>query len=107
MKLLLAGIPVSPSRMTEVFTAYGVTAVAAEPVSAGSCRAAVAPRAEVPFTGLARTRAFAAVPTIDGVWGHVSLPGVVGGSRPAAMPQRKRQHNDLDPQRPRPHGGCA
>ena len=97
MKLLLAGIPVSSSRVTDVFTASGVPAVAAS-----RCSAVVTPRPEVPYVGLIRTRAFAATPTSDGPTGHVS-PQVV---RPAGMPQRK-QHIDLDPQRPRPRGGCG
>jgi hypothetical protein len=99
MKLLLAGIPVTSSRVTDVLTASGVPAAAAS-----RCSAVVTPRPEVPYAGLARTRAFAATPSSDGPTGHVS-PQVV---RPAGMPQRKQdQHIDLDPQRPRPRGGCG
>jgi hypothetical protein len=98
MKTLLMGIPVSSSRVTDVFTEYGSAG------SAPRCSTAWTPRAEVPLAGLARIRAFAAVPSVVGVTGHVSVPG---GLRPAGMPQRKRnQHIDLDPQRPRPRGGC-
>jgi hypothetical protein len=94
MKLLLTGAPVSPSRVSDVSTVSGTAPVAAR------CSAPYAQ--EVPFTGLARTRAFAAVPVASGAWGEISpLPG----ANPAAM--RQRQHVDLDPHRPRPSGGCA
>ncbi|MDT7744391.1 MAG: hypothetical protein QOE59_3469 [Actinomycetota bacterium] len=95
MKLLLAGTRVSPSRMTDV---QGL---------AGHCWAAHPSVVEVPFAGLARTRAFAAVPSPGGVGGYVSSERVLGG-RPAGIARRMRQqHIDLDPHRPRPCGGCG
>jgi hypothetical protein len=95
MKLLLTGTPVSPSRVTDVFAASGIS-----PLAAVRC---VTPSQEVPYAGLARTRAFAAVPVASpGARGEISPQGV-----PSAMSQRKRQHDDLDPQRPRPSGGCG
>jgi hypothetical protein len=107
MKLLLTGIPVSPSRVTDVFATYAVA-----PVSGPRCWA---PSNEgAPFAGLGRTRAYAGTPitgalpvapTTGAVAGDVS-PQV--GSRPVGMSPRKRQqHIDLDPQRPRPSGGCG
>jgi hypothetical protein len=99
MKLLLAGTQVSPSRVSDV---DGVM-----PVDAGRCWAAHPSVVEVPFAGLARTRAFAAVPSSGGYAGHVSPDRVLGG-RPAGIAQRtRRQHIDLDPHRPRPCGGCG
>ncbi|MCD2194428.1 hypothetical protein LQ327_13700 [Actinomycetospora endophytica] len=100
MKLLLTGTPVSPSRVSDVFEAYGVQAVAAS-----RCSAVATPRWEVPSAGLAGTRVSTVAPSTGGVTGHVWSQG---GRRPAGMPQRKRnQHIDLDPQRPRPSGGCG
>jgi hypothetical protein len=94
MKLLLSGARVSPSRMVD---GHGPA----------RCSAAKASVVEVPFAGLARTRAFAAVPSTAGVAGHVS-PERVLGDRPGGTAQRtRRQHIDLDPHRPRPCGGCG
>jgi hypothetical protein len=96
MKLLLAGAHVSPSRTTD-----------GQGIAAARCWAAYPSVTEVPFAGLARTRAFAAVPGSGGVTGHVSSERVLGG-RPAGIAQRtRRQHIDLDPHRPRPCGGCG
>ena len=100
MKLLTAGAPVSPSRVTDVFTAYGIA-----PASGPRCWQNAAE--VLPFAGLLRTRAFAATPTSGSSAGDVSPQGVVVG-RPFGMTPRKRQqHIDLDPQRPRPSGGCG
>lgn len=97
MELLTTGAPVSPSRVSDVLTVTGVTGPATWRCSASYAM-------EVPFTGLARTRAFAAVPAASGVAGQISAEP---GASPAPMPQRKRQHVDLDPHRPRPSGGCG
>ncbi|NMO88719.1 hypothetical protein [Actinomycetospora sp. TBRC 11914] len=94
MKLFLTGAPVSPSRVTDVIAVTGISPVAS--------RCSTPYAQEVPFTGLARTRAFAAVPVVSGVRGEISPRP---GANPAAMSQR--QHVDLDPHRPRPSGGCA
>jgi len=100
MKLLLAGTRVSPSRMTDVAAQSAALAVR-------SGWAAHPSVVEVPFAGLARTRAFAAVPPMAGVGGQVSSERVLGG-RPAGIAQRTRQqHIELDPHRPRPSGGCG
>ena len=96
MKLLLPGAPVSLSRVTDVIAVTGISPVAS--------RCSTPYAQEVPFTGLARTRAFAAVPAASGVTGQISPQP---GANPAPMPQRKRQHVDLDPHRPRPSGGCG
>jgi hypothetical protein len=96
MKLLLAGTRVSPSRMTDV---DGPAAV--------RCSAAYPSSPEVPFAGLVRTRAFAAVPTPGDVAGHVSSQQVLGGRSAGIAPSTRQRHIDLDPQRPRPCGGCA
>ncbi|HEY2222728.1 hypothetical protein [Actinomycetospora sp.] len=98
MKLLLTGTPVSPSRVTDVCAPYGVAAASGPRCWAPSHEG-------VPFAGLGRTRAFAATPITAVLAGDVS-PQV--GSRPVGMSPRKRQqHIDLDPQRPRPSGGCG
>ncbi|HEY2192288.1 MAG TPA: hypothetical protein VGH76_08305 [Actinomycetospora sp.] len=97
MKLLLTGTPVSPSRVTAVPAASGIS-----PLATARCSTSFLPSQEVPYAGLARTRAFAAVPVAASAWGEISPQGV-----PSGMSQRKRQHDDLDPQRPRPSGGCG
>jgi hypothetical protein len=98
MKQLLTGTPVSPSRVTDVFAASGIA-----PLAAVGCALPSLPSREFPYAGLARTRAFAAVPVASsGARAEISPQGV-----PSGMSQRKRQHNDLDPQRPRPSGGCG
>ena len=100
MKLLLTGTPVSPSRVTDVYTASGIA-----PVPAAGCWQ---PSGEVvPSAGLGRTGPYAAAPTTRGSAGDVSVRGVVAG-RPVGMsPRERHQHIDLDPQRPRPCGGCG
>lgn len=97
MKLLLPGTPVSPSRVVDVFAASGIWP------RAPRCSTPYAQ--EVPFSGLTRRRAFAAVPAAPGVAGEIR-PQPAPGSGPAGMPQRT-QHVDLDPHRPRPSGGCG
>ncbi len=96
MKLLLTGTPVPPSRVVDVFAASGIWP------RAPRCSTPYAQ--EVPFSGLARKRALAAVPA-PGVAGEI-WPQSVPGSSLADMPQRT-QHVDLDPHRPRPSGGCG
>ena len=104
MELMLTGTPVSPSRVTDVFAASGMSPLAAVRCSTPALPAVSAlPSSEVPYAGLARTRAFAAVPAASsGAWGRISPQAF-----PSVTSQRKRQHNDLDPHRPRPSGGCA
>ena len=99
MKLLFTGTPVSPA--TDVFLASGIA-----PAPGAGCWQPS--REVVPFAGLGRTRAFAATPTTRGSAGYVAVPSAVVDGRPAGMSPRKRhQHIDLDPQRPRPSGGCG
>lgn len=99
MKLLITGTPVSPSSKRAVAPVQGSPAVAA---IRGSAYPVV--RSEVPFAGLVRTRAFAAVPSTGDVAGAVSP---LGGVRPAGMRRPTRNlHIDLDPQSPRSRGGC-
>ena len=98
MKLFFTGAPVSPE-WTDV---SAMTASAVSPAGFPRCSTLVSQ--EVPVAGLVRTRAFADVPSAYGVTGPVS-PSTAPGTRPAGMPQSK-QHIDLDPQRPRPRGGC-
>jgi hypothetical protein len=97
MKLFFTGAPVSPE-WTDVY-AGRVMATVAVP----RCSALVSQ--EVPFAGLVRTRAYADLPSADGVTGPVS-PRTAPGTRPAGM-RKRQQHIDLDPQRPRPSGGCG
>jgi hypothetical protein len=97
MKLFFTGIPVSPSRVTDVFAASGGAL-------ASRARCAASPTEVVPFAGLGGT---ARVAPIGGrSTGYVSVSGA-SVVRPLGMSQRKRhQHIDLDP-RPRPLGGCG
>lgn len=101
MKLFFTGAPVSPE-WTDVSAMTASSAVS--PAGFPRCSALVSQ--EVPFAGLVRTRAFAAdVPSVDGVTGPVA-PRTAPGTSPAGM-RKRQQHIDLDPQRPRPSGGCG
>jgi hypothetical protein len=96
MELFTTGAPVFPSRVSDVLPVSGIAPATSR------CSASYAQG--VPFTGLARTRAVAADPVASGVPGQISPEP---GASPAPMSQRKRQHVDLDPHRPRPSGGCG
>lgn len=93
MKMLLTGTPGLP----EWTDGSALTAA-----RAGSPAAPV--RCSAPIPGSRGTRVSGSAPSTT----SMVPPQGVPAARPAGVPQRKRkQHIDLDPQRPRPSGGCG